>query len=176
MYEETKIWFGLGLWKVYVGVDEQTPRTYETELVREFYYNNANTLKNIAHSGKEKDMKKQPQLDTIRVRDTIVDVSIKEISRALFEETFDLVEELPKYDFKINSLKGVKKLNMDDKLMNYRWLAGYIAENDENALLVNRESIYNHTLKFLAKAWWSMVKYNIVPTTNNNNLGATNVG
>lgn len=76
----------------------------------------------------------------------------------------------------MNDFKKVKKLYIDDKLMRLKWLAGHNAKNSENASWVNEAAIYKHMLKVVAKAWWSVVRHRIDPTTNNNTLGLTNVG
>lgn len=73
---------------------------------------------------------------------------------AFLEYIFEPVEETPEYDLQINDLKQVNQLTVDEKLMHYRQLANHITVNRENALWVNKASIYNHTLKFISKAWW----------------------
>lgn len=58
------------------------------------------------------------------------------------------IKENLEHELQINDLKRVKMFRVDDKVMHYKWLAGHIAEDDENAPWVNGESIYRHTLKF----------------------------
>lgn len=59
--------------------------------------------------------------------------------------------------------------------MHYRWLEDHIAENRENDPWVNRVTIYKHTLKFVTKSWWSVLRYYTIPAVYDNTLGATNV-
>lgn len=74
----------------------------------------------------------------------------------------------------MNQLKRVKKLSIIGKCIHYGWLVGNIVEAGENVPLVNTTSIYKHSLKFTIKAWWSVVKYQIISISNDNTLGVTN--
>lgn len=77
----------------------KTLKNYEIEFGREFYTNYVVTIKNLTPSGKDKNMKRQPQLDMIRVQNHKVDISIKAIFNALFRKIFEPVGETLKYDF-----------------------------------------------------------------------------
>lgn len=74
----------------------------------------------------------------------------------------------------MNDLKRLKKLCIKAKEIHYRWLVGHITEAGENIVWVNRAIIYKTTLRFISKAWWLIIKHQIIPTNNDNILGATN--
>lgn len=78
----------------------------------------------------------------------MVEISIRPNSNALFRDVFEIVKEILEYDFYMNDLKRFKILNVNNKLMHHRSLAGQIIENSRNAPWVNGESIYKLTVKF----------------------------
>lgn len=119
-------------------------------------------------------MEKHPILDTIRVQDSEVEISLSVILWALFGEAFEPTKETLKYDFLMNDLKRVTMLSVDDKMMHYRWVASHITEAGENFPYINESAIYKHTLKYTVKVWWSFISHQIAPTTNNSTFGATN--
>lgn len=80
------------------------------ELVYKFYANYVDMLNNLKPSRKDKDMKKQPRLNTIRVWDTDVNISIRVIYRAFFRDKFESTEKTLEYDFQMNNLNRVKML------------------------------------------------------------------
>lgn len=57
-------------------------------MVREFYANYLVILKNMTPSVKDKDIRKLPHLDMIRVQGNKINIYIKSISKALFGEIF----------------------------------------------------------------------------------------
>lgn len=62
----------------------------------------------------------------------------------------------------------------NDKSIHYRWLAGHITKAGENYPCLNADTIYKNSLKFDAKAYWSIVRHCISPPSNHNILGKTN--
>lgn len=68
-------------------------------MVRDFYAKYVVMIKNMNPSSKDKDIRKYPWMYMVWVRDFEIDISIQTISNALFKNTFELVEEIPDYDF-----------------------------------------------------------------------------
>lgn len=54
-------------------------KSYELDSVGEFYPNYVATNKNMTPSGKDNNIRKQSQLDMVRVRDHEVDIPVKSI-------------------------------------------------------------------------------------------------
>lgn len=106
----------------------QPLQNYVPNMVHEFYANYTTILNNITPSGKEKDIKMQPGLDTIWVWNIEVDISVRAILRALFVEVFIPPEDTSEYYFQMNDLKRVKMLSVGDKIMHYRWIMGHNAK------------------------------------------------
>lgn len=67
------------------------------------------------------------------VQGTNVDISKKVISNVYFWDEFETTMEMLKFDYFMTDLKKVKQLSLQDKLMYYIWLAGYIGEAKEEA-------------------------------------------
>ncbi|MCE3215946.1 hypothetical protein HAX54_004149, partial [Datura stramonium] len=77
----------------------------------------------------------------------------------------------PEYDYRIEALKGVKKLRTENKLIHYRWMENIITEAKEDAKWVTSgKPIYKASFNFLAKSWWSIVRHRLAPTVNENVL------
>lgn len=72
-------------------------------------------------------------------------------------------------------LRNMKKLLVDKRVLHYIWLVDDIIEAQENAPWFTKAlKIYNKTLKFGGKNYWSIVRKYIIPTTNDSTLGINN--
>ncbi|MCD7464105.1 hypothetical protein HAX54_052091 [Datura stramonium] len=76
---------------------EKTPGKYNMEMVCEFYANHYYTLEKKASS--KKAIKKEPVLDSVRVRDIPVDISERAITRVLMGGDFTLPAKTTEYDY-----------------------------------------------------------------------------
>ncbi|MCE2056121.1 hypothetical protein HAX54_044089 [Datura stramonium] len=119
----------------------KTPRKYSMEMVCEFYTNYFNTLENKAPSKNE--TKKEPMLDSVKVRAIPVDISKLTITRFLVGNGYTVLTQTTKYDNRMEAMKGIKKFNTEDKVMYFKWMEYIIAEDKEGTeLVMGRKSIY----------------------------------
>ncbi|MCE3215351.1 hypothetical protein HAX54_002068 [Datura stramonium] len=148
---------------------DKTKGKYIMEMVHEFYANYYCTLEKKATSKNE--IKKEPVLDSVRVRAIPVDISEWTITRVFMSGDYTVPTRTTEYDHQIEAMKGIKKLRTEDKLMHFQWMANIVVEDKEGAEWVTgRKLIHKASLNFLAKSWWSIVHHQLMPTVNDNIL------
>ncbi|MCD7469276.1 hypothetical protein HAX54_008202 [Datura stramonium] len=91
----------------------KTPGKNNMEMVREFYANCYCTLEKKDSS--KKAIKKEPMLDSIKVRSIPVDISERTITRVLMGGEFTLSYRTIEYDYLMEAMKGIRKLRTEDK-------------------------------------------------------------
>ncbi|MCD7461070.1 hypothetical protein HAX54_045095 [Datura stramonium] len=71
---------------------------------------------------------------------------------------YTVLTQTTEYDYRIDAMKGIRKLSIEEKLMHFQWMENIIAEDKEGVEWVTgRKLIYKASLNFLAKSWWSIV-------------------
>lgn len=69
-----------------------------------------------------------------------------------------------------------KKIGAEDQFIHFRWKVGFISSNEEEAswvvgeLWINSQQITKSILNFVAKAWWTLVRQILSPTSEDNVL------
>ncbi|MCD7459799.1 hypothetical protein HAX54_041997 [Datura stramonium] len=117
------------------------------EIVHEFYANYYCTLEKKASSMKA--IKKEPMIDSVRVRDIPVDISERTITRVLKGSDFTLSARTVEYDYCMEEMKGIKKLRTEGKVLHFQWMANIIAEDKKGPeWVIGRKLIYKASLTF----------------------------
>ncbi|MCD9559911.1 hypothetical protein HAX54_018287 [Datura stramonium] len=93
---------------------------YSMEMVREFYANYYYTLEKNASSKTE--IKKEPMLDSVRVRVIPVVISERTVSRVLMGGDFTVPSRTTKYDYRMGAMKGIIKLSTEEKILHFKWM------------------------------------------------------
>ncbi|MCD9558374.1 hypothetical protein HAX54_015724 [Datura stramonium] len=98
----------------------KTPGKYSMEMVREFYANHYCTLEKKASS--KTTIKKAPVLDYVRVRVIPVDILERIITRVLMGGDFTVPTRTTEYDYRMEAMKGIRKLSTEDKMFHFQWM------------------------------------------------------
>ncbi|MCD7465722.1 hypothetical protein HAX54_001810 [Datura stramonium] len=139
------------------------------EMVCGFYKNYCCTLEKKASSKTE--IKKEIVLDSVRVRAIPVDISERTTTRVLMGGDFTVLTRITEYGYRMEAMKGIRKLSTEDKMLHFQWMANIIAEEKEGAEWVtSRKPIYKASLNFLSMSWWSIVRHCLTPIVNDNAL------
>ncbi|MCE3216944.1 hypothetical protein HAX54_009626 [Datura stramonium] len=126
----SKRWFIQGSRDVYfVGLNlnekgNPSRSKYNMEMVHEFYANYYCNLEKKASS--KKAIKKEPVLDSVRIRDIPGDISERTITRALMGGDFTLSTKTTEYDYRMEAMKGIKNLRTVDKVFHFQWMANIL--------------------------------------------------
>ncbi|MCD7462354.1 hypothetical protein HAX54_048344 [Datura stramonium] len=81
-----------------------------------------------------------------------MDISKRTIPWFLFGSDYEVPTRTLKYDYRIEALKRMKQLSIEDNLMHYWWMENIIVEAKEDAKWVTRwKPISKASLNFLAK-------------------------
>ncbi|MCD7449206.1 hypothetical protein HAX54_050644 [Datura stramonium] len=138
---------------------------YNMEMVHEFYTNYYCTLEKKAPS--KNVIKKEPVLDSLRVRVIPVDISEKTITRFLMDGDYTVPTQTTEYDYRMEEMKGIRKLSTEDKVMLFQWRTNINSKDKEGSeWVIGRKPIYKASLNFLAKSWWSIVRHRLASTVN----------
>ncbi|KAG5599216.1 hypothetical protein H5410_030586 [Solanum commersonii] len=149
------------------------PRTYNEEIVREFFDSNAATLRGLIFK-RSKPLAQDP-LTSIVVRGCLVDISPATISRFLYGPTTGHFWSLitTEFDYKWNIMRsGTFHRNAEQQEAVILWLARYIVADGERAewVATPRLGIRKATLNFSVKFFWLLVCNRVSPTKANNQL------
>lgn len=76
--------------------------------MREFYAMYGETIEIVTPLRKEKDMHKQPKLETVLVWDALIEIWEKDISKYLFGDLFEPVTATLEYNYQMIELKRLR--------------------------------------------------------------------
>ncbi|MCD9646387.1 hypothetical protein HAX54_036170, partial [Datura stramonium] len=144
----SKIWFLQGSRDVYyegLNINEKgyPSRSFQEEPKMQF-----NALNERKKASSKTAIKKEPVLDSVRVRAIRVDISERTITRVLMGGNFTVPTKTTEYDYRMEAMKERAE-----------WITG-------------RKPIYKASLNFLAKSWWSIVRHRFASKVNDNALSA----